>query len=135
MKRSRVGRSWAAIREDEDAAELMGVPTFKMKLWSFAMGAAVGGLAGWIYATKVAFINPATFPFILSILILAAVVLGGLGSTPGVIAGAFAVGFLPEYLARRRRRRRARLPQRRHRRQRQRHHRVPRASSSASRSC
>ena len=98
MKRSRVGRSWAAIREDEDAAELMGVPTFKMKLWSFAMGAAVGGLAGWIYATKVAFINPATFPFTVSILILAAVVLGGLGSTPGVIAGAFAVGFLPEYL-------------------------------------
>ena len=98
MQRSRVGRSWAAIREDEDAAELMGVPTFKMKLWSFAVGAAVGGLAGWIYATKVAFINPATFPFTLSILILAAVVLGGLGSTPGVIAGAFAVGFIPEYL-------------------------------------
>ena len=98
MKRSRVGRSWAAIREDEDAAELMGVQTFKMKLWSFAVGAAVGGLAGWIYATKVAFINPATFPFTVSILILAAVVLGGLGSTPGVIAGAFAVGFLPEYL-------------------------------------
>ena len=98
MKRSRVGRSWAAIREDEDAAELMGVHTFKMKLWSFAVGAAVGGLAGWIYATKVAFINPATFPFTVSILILAAVVLGGLGSTPGVIAGAFAVGFLPEYL-------------------------------------
>ncbi len=98
MKRSRVGRSWAAIREDEDAAELMGVPTFKMKLWSFAVGASIGGLAGWIYATKVAFINPATFPFTVSILILAAVVLGGLGSTPGVIAGAFAVGFLPEYL-------------------------------------
>jgi branched-chain amino acid transport system permease protein len=98
MKRSRVGRSWAAIREDEDAAEIMGVRTFKMKLWSFAVGAAVGGLAGWIYATKVAFINPATFPFTVSILILAAVVLGGLGSTPGVIAGAFAVGFLPEYL-------------------------------------
>ena len=98
MKRSRVGRSWAAIREDEDAAEIMGVQTFKMKLWSFAVGAAVGGLAGWIYATKVAFINPATFPFTVSILILAAVVLGGLGSTPGVIAGAFAVGFLPEFL-------------------------------------
>jgi len=98
LKRSRVGRSWAAIREDEDAAELMGVHTFKMKLWSFAMGASTGGLAGWIYATKVGFINPETFPFNLSILILAAVVLGGLGSTPGVIAGAFAVGFLPEYL-------------------------------------
>jgi branched-chain amino acid transport system permease protein len=94
---SRVGRAWTAIREDEDAAELMGVPTFKMKLWSFAIGASTGGLAGWIYASKVSFINPDTFPLNLSFLILAAVVLGGLGSTPGVIAGAFAVGFLPEY--------------------------------------
>ncbi|MDP1819461.1 MAG: branched-chain amino acid ABC transporter ATP-binding protein/permease [Acidimicrobiales bacterium] len=98
LRRSRVGRSWAAIREDEDAAELMGVPTFKMKLWSFAVGASTGGLGGWIYASKVGFINPDTFPLNLSFLVLAAVVLGGLGSTPGVIAGAFAVGFIPEYL-------------------------------------
>ena len=98
LRRSRVGRAWAAIREDEDAAELMGVPTFKMKLWSFVMGASIGGLGGWIYASKVGFINPDTFPLSLSFLILAAIVLGGLGSTPGVIAGAFAVGFLPEYL-------------------------------------
>ena len=98
LERSRVGRAWAAIREDEDAAELMGVPTFKLKLWSFAMGASLGGLGGWIYASKVGFINPDTFPLNLSFLVLAAVVLGGLGSTPGVIAGAFAVGFIPEYL-------------------------------------
>ncbi len=98
LKRSRVGRAWAAIREDEDAAELMGVPTFKLKLWSFAMGASMGGLGGWVYASKVGFINPDTFPLNLSFLILAAVVLGGLGSTPGVIAGAFVVGFIPEYL-------------------------------------
>jgi branched-chain amino acid transport system permease protein len=98
LKRSRIGRAWGAIREDEDAAELMGVPTFKMKLWSFVMGASIGGLGGWIYASKVGFINPDTFPLNLSFLILAAIVLGGLGSTPGVIAGAFAVGFLPEYL-------------------------------------
>ncbi|MGQ0832165.1 MAG: branched-chain amino acid ABC transporter ATP-binding protein/permease [Microthrixaceae bacterium] len=98
LKRSRVGRAWTAIREDEDAAELMGVPTFTMKLWSFAMGASFGGLGGWVYASKVGFINPDTFPFTLSILVLAAVVLGGLGSTPGVIAGAFAIGYLPEYL-------------------------------------
>ena len=98
LRRSRVGRAWTAIREDEDAAEVMGVPTFKMKLWSFAIGASTGGLGGWIYASKVSFINPDTFPLNLSFLILAAVVLGGLGSTPGVIAGAFAVGFLPEYL-------------------------------------
>jgi branched-chain amino acid transport system permease protein len=98
LNRSRVGRAWSAIREDEDAAEAMGVPTFTMKLWAFAMGASTGGLAGWIYASKVAFINPDNFPFFFSVIILAAVVLGGMGSTPGVIAGAFAVGFLPEYL-------------------------------------
>ena len=98
LSRSRVGRSWAAVREDEDAAEAMGVPTFKMKLWAFAVGASTGGLAGWLYATKVGFINPDGFPFILSVLILSAVVLGGMGSIPGVIAGAMAVAFVPEYL-------------------------------------
>jgi branched-chain amino acid transport system permease protein len=98
LTRSRVGRSWASIREDEDAAEAMGVPSFKMKLWAFAMGAFTGGLGGWVYATRVGYINPDNFTFFLSIYILAAVVLGGMGSTPGVIAGAFAVAFLPEYL-------------------------------------
>ena len=98
LSHSRVGRAWAAIREDEDAAEAMGVPTFGMKLWAFAMGASTGGLAGWIYASKVGFINPDGFPFFLSVIILSAVVLGGMGSIPGVIAGAFAIAFLPEYL-------------------------------------
>ena len=98
LTRSRVGRSWAAIREDEDAAEAMGVPTFNMKLWAFAMGAATGGAGGWLYASKVGFINPDNFPFFFSVIILAAVVLGGMGSVPGVIAGAFAIGFIPEYL-------------------------------------
>jgi branched-chain amino acid transport system permease protein len=98
LGRSRVGRAWAAIREDEDAAEAMGVPTFKMKLWAFAMGASTGGLGGWIYASKVSFINPDNFPFFLSVIILSAVVLGGMGSIPGVIVGAFAIAFLPEYL-------------------------------------
>ncbi|MDQ4088719.1 MAG: branched-chain amino acid ABC transporter permease, partial [Actinomycetota bacterium] len=98
LSRSRVGRAWVAIREDEDAAENMGVPTFKMKLWAFAMGASTGGLGGWIYASKVSFISPDNFPFFLSVLILSAVVLGGMGSIPGVILGAFMVGFIPEYL-------------------------------------
>ena len=98
LRHSRVGRSWSALREDEDAAEAMGVPTFKMKLWSFAVGASTGGLAGWIYASRVSFIAPENFRLELSILILAAVVLGGMGSIPGVIAGAFAIGFIPEYL-------------------------------------
>jgi branched-chain amino acid transport system permease protein len=98
LSRSRVGRSWSAIREDEDAAEAMGVHTFTMKLWAFAIGASTGGLGGWIYATKVSYINPDNFPFFLSVTILAGVVLGGMGSIPGVIAGGFAIAFLPEYL-------------------------------------
>jgi branched-chain amino acid transport system permease protein len=98
LNRSRVGRAWVAVREDEDAAELMGVPTFKFKLWAFAMGASTGGLAGWIYASKVSFISPDNFPFLLSVLILSAVVVGGMGSIPGVMAGAFLIGFVPEYL-------------------------------------
>ena len=98
LRRSRVGRAWAAIREDEDAAAAMGVHTFTMKLWAFAVGAAVGGLGGWIYASRVSYISPNNFPFFLSVIILAAVVLGGMGSVPGVIAGAFAIAFLPEYL-------------------------------------
>ncbi len=98
LGRSRVGRAWTAIREDEDAAEAMGVPTFKMKLWAFAIGASTGGVGGWLYASNVSFINPDNFPFFFSVLILSAVVLGGMGSIPGVIAGAFVVAFIPEYL-------------------------------------
>ncbi len=96
LERSRVGRAWVAIREDEDAAELMGVPTLKFKLWAFAMGAAVGGAAGVVYAAKVISIVPDNFPFILSAMILASVVLGGSGNVPGVILGAFLVAWLPE---------------------------------------
>ena len=81
-----------------DAAEAMGVHTFTMKLWAFAVGASTGGLAGWVYASKVSFINPDNFPFFFSVIILAAVVLGGMGSLPGVIAGAVAIGYIPEYL-------------------------------------
>ncbi|MEY2398158.1 MAG: branched-chain amino acid transport system ATP-binding protein [Actinomycetota bacterium] len=95
---SRVGRAWSAIREDEEAAEVMGVPTFKMRLWAFTVGASTAGLAGWLYASKVGFINPDNFPFFFSVIILAAVVLGGSGSLPGVLAGGFLIAFLPEYL-------------------------------------
>jgi branched-chain amino acid transport system permease protein len=98
LTHSRVGRGWDAIREDEDAAEAMGVPSFKWKLWAFAMGAATGALAGWLYASRVSYINPDNFPFFFSVIVLAAVVLGGMGSIPGVMLGAFAIAFLPEYL-------------------------------------
>jgi len=96
LEKSRVGRAWAAIREDEDAAELMGVPTFRFKLLAFATGAIIGGFAGSIWASQANFIAPGSFPFILSATILAAVVLGGSGNLPGVIVGAFIIAWLPE---------------------------------------
>lgn len=94
--KSRVGRAWAAIREDEDAAEVMGVPTYKFKLLAFAIGAAIGGATGVFWAGKTVSIVPQDFPFMLSATILAAVVLGGSGNIPGVMLGAFMVAWLPE---------------------------------------
>jgi branched-chain amino acid transport system permease protein len=98
MKDSRVGRAWEATREDEDAAELMGVPTFKFKLLAFALGAFVGGLSGALFAGYQGFINPASFQLLLSILFLAAVVVGGQGNRWGVMIGAALVVYLPERL-------------------------------------
>jgi len=96
LEKSRVGRAWAAIREDEDAAELMGVPTLRFKLAAFATGAAIAGTGGVLFAAESGAITPLNFPFQLSALILAAVVLGGAGNIPGVVLGAFVVAWLPE---------------------------------------
>ncbi len=96
VKDSRVGRAWEATREDEDAAELMGVPTFKFKLLAFALGACIGGLSGALFAGKQGFISPDSFPLLLSILFIAAVVVGGQGNRWGVILGAIVVGYFPE---------------------------------------
>jgi branched-chain amino acid transport system permease protein len=96
LMNSRVGRAWDAIREDEDAAELMGVHTFKFKLWAFSIGAGIGGIAGSMYAGKVSFVIPTNFTLQLSILFLAAVVLGGSGNLYGAIAGGFLVAWIPE---------------------------------------
>ena len=96
LENSRVGRAWTAIREDEDAAELMGVPTFKFKLWAFAIGAGVGGMAGTLYASKGNYVAPDLFQLKVSILFLAAVVLGGPGNRPGVVVGAIVVSYLPD---------------------------------------
>ncbi|GAB3675344.1 branched-chain amino acid ABC transporter permease [Angustibacter aerolatus] len=96
LQNSRVGRAWEATREDEDAAELMGVPTFRFKLLAFAIGAFVGGLSGALFATRQGFINPDTFTAQLSILFVAAVVVGGAGNRWGVIIGAVVVSYLPE---------------------------------------
>ncbi len=97
LERSRVGRAWVAIREDEDAAEIMGVPTFKFKLWAFLIGASIGGLSGALYAGQVQFVVPTTFNVINSMLFLCAVVLGGQGNKLGVILGAFLVVYLPNF--------------------------------------
>jgi branched-chain amino acid transport system permease protein len=96
IKDSRVGRAWEATREDEDAAELMGVPTFKFKLLAFTMGASIGGLSGALFAGKQGFISPDSFPLLLSILFVAAVVIGGAGNRWGVILGAIVVAYFPE---------------------------------------
>ncbi len=96
IKDSRVGRAWEATREDEDAAELMGVPTFRFKLLAFSMGAFVGGLAGALFAGRQAYVSPQSFALLLSILFLAGVVLGGQGNRWGVMVGAALVVYLPE---------------------------------------
>ena len=98
LERSRVGRAWIAIREDEDAAEVMGVNAFKFKLWAFTIGAAIGGLSGALYAGQVQYVAPQTFNIINSMLFLCAVVLGGQGNKLGVIFGAFVIVYLPNRL-------------------------------------
>jgi branched-chain amino acid transport system permease protein len=98
IDRSRVGRAWEAIREDEDAAELMGVQTLKFKLWAFSIGAGIGGMGGVLFASKVSFISPDNFPLSLSIMFVAIVVLGGSGNIPGVVLGALAISYIPERL-------------------------------------
>ena len=98
LERSRVGRAWIAIREDEDAAEVMGVNTFRFKLWAFVIGAAIGGLSGALYAGQVQYVAPPTFNIINSMLFLCAVVLGGQGNKLGVIFGAFIIVYLPNRL-------------------------------------
>lgn len=97
LERSRVGRAWVAIREDEDAAEIMGVPTFKFKLWAFIIGAGIGGMSGALYAGQVQFVVPTNFNVINSVLFLCAVVIGGQGNKLGVILGAFIIVYLPNF--------------------------------------
>ncbi|MEO3760618.1 branched-chain amino acid ABC transporter permease [Mycobacterium sp. B14F4] len=98
LERSRVGRAWIAVREDEDAAEIMGVNAFRFKLWAFVIGAAIGGLSGALYAGQVQYVAPPTFNIINSMLFLCAVVLGGQGNKLGVIVGAFVIVYLPNRL-------------------------------------
>lgn len=91
LEQSRVGRAWAAMREDDIAARAMGVPLVKMKLLAFATGASFAGAMGMLYAVKQQFINPDSFTLMQSVEILAMVILGGLGSIRGVVMGAMAL--------------------------------------------
>jgi branched-chain amino acid transport system permease protein len=96
LERSRVGRAWIAIREDEDAAEIMGVPTYKFKLWAFAIGAAIGGLSGALFAGQNSHIDNQTMDVPTSALFVAAVVLGGSGNKVGVMIGGFLISYIPD---------------------------------------
>lgn len=96
LHNSRLGRAWQYIREDEDAAEAMGIDPVKTKLYAYMIGAAFGGIAGAFFAVKMTAISPETFAFTQSALILLAVILGGMGKIPGAILGAAFLVLFPE---------------------------------------
>jgi len=98
LEHSRVGRAWMAIREDEIAAKAMGIHTRDMKLLAFALGASFGGVAGAMFAAFQGFVSPESFTLMESIMLVAMVVLGGIGHLPGVILGAVMLAALPEVL-------------------------------------
>jgi len=98
LQHSRIGRAWEAIREDEVAARAMGIDTTRVKLLAFAIGASFGGVAGGMFAAMQGFISPESFVLVESIMIVAMVVLGGMGNVWGVIVGALLLSFVPELL-------------------------------------
>ncbi len=98
LENSRIGRAWMAIREDEIAAKAMGINTRNLKLLAFGMGATFGGVSGAMFATFQGFISPESFSLQESVMIVAMVVLGGIGHIPGVIVGALLLSALPEVL-------------------------------------
>jgi branched-chain amino acid transport system permease protein len=98
LERSRIGRAWMAIREDEIAAKAMGINTRNMKLLAFGMGASFGGVSGAMFAAFQGFVSPESFSLQESVMIVAMIVLGGLGHIPGVILGAVMLSALPEVL-------------------------------------
>lgn len=98
LKNSRLGRAWMALREDEDVAQAMGINLVATKLSAFGMGALFGGLSGAIFATKLESIYPHSFNFLISINVVSLIIIGGMGSIPGVVVGALALVGLPELL-------------------------------------
>ncbi|MDQ4065695.1 MAG: branched-chain amino acid ABC transporter permease, partial [Actinomycetota bacterium] len=98
VKGARIGRAWNALREDEQVAEAMGISIIKTKLLAFGLGAALASFGGMIFAAKIGSLFPNTFGLLVSINVLAVIVLGGMGSIPGVIIGAFVLVGIPEVL-------------------------------------
>ncbi|MFD7130614.1 branched-chain amino acid ABC transporter permease [Streptomyces sp. NPDC059894] len=98
LDQSRLGRSWHFVRQDEDAAEMMGVHTYRVKLAAYIAGAVWGGLAGVLFAAHLSAVSPESFRFVQSALVLMAVVLGGMGSLRGVVVGALGISLVPEVL-------------------------------------
>lgn len=98
LRASRIGRAWGAIRENELAAQCMGIDTLKLKLLAHGCGAAIGGVAGCVFAAKQGAITPDSFDFVCSVMVLAMVILGGLGNPLGAVVGAVALTVLPELL-------------------------------------
>lgn len=98
LRDARLGRQWMALREDEDVAEAMGIHLVKTKLLAFGIGAAFSGLAGAIFASRISSIFPASFDLLISINVLSLIIVGGMGSVPGVVVGALVLVGLPELL-------------------------------------
>ncbi|MET0383120.1 MAG: ABC transporter ATP-binding protein [Burkholderiaceae bacterium] len=98
LERSRIGRAWMAIREDEIAAKAMGLNTRNLKLLAFGMGATFGGVSGVMFASVQSFVSPESFSLTESVMIVAMVVVGGIGHIPGVLLGALLLSALPEVL-------------------------------------
>jgi branched-chain amino acid transport system permease protein len=98
LRDARLGRQWMAMREDEDVAEATGIPLVKTKLLAFAIGAAFSGLSGAIFASKLSSVFPHSFNLLVSINVLCLIIVGGMGSLPGVVVGALVLIGLPEFL-------------------------------------
>ena len=99
LRDARLGRQWMAMREDEDVAEATGIRLVNTKLLAFALGAAFSGLAGAIFASRLSSIFPHSFNLLISINVLCLIIVGGLGSLPGVVLGSFILVGVPLYLS------------------------------------
>jgi branched-chain amino acid transport system permease protein len=98
LSRSRLGRAWRSLREDETVAEAIGVPAIKVKLLAYVMGAMIGALAGMFFSARFGTVDPTSFTYFTSVMLLIVVIVGGMGSIPGVVLGAVVIVVLPEVL-------------------------------------